>query len=470
MEAIISFFSTFPQGSLPLGMWWIFVHGGFIIVAMVALKAAFDLWVQQKQHEFIHSVPFVLLAIDVPKDTEQGPLAVEHIFSTLFGTYGSITLYEKIMKGKHQLPISFELVSLGGYIQYLVYTPVIFRDLIEACIYSQYPDAEITEVEDYVQRIPLDFDTDAYDLWGCEFALVKPDGYPIKTYPEFEDKLKLDFKDPMAAVLEVLGRIGPDEDVWLQIVITTPGNKKWQSHITHAVHDIMGSGHAKFNIFEFLIFKLPLQALDFIGEIIYPLWGDIKEEKKEARKPSDLTPGERNVLEAVQRKISKICYFTKFRMIYWGRRESFAKGLGVSGVVGSLNQFNAPDRNAFKPGKGVTTQAEYFLKESRITRKQRSILLSYQTRSAHRGLGHGIILNTEELATIWHFPVVTVKAPLVKKTAMKKAEPPFALPTYGQGYLKSTSGVMPVAGGGMPQAGGRSSAPTNLPWVEEESE
>jgi len=38
------------------------------------------------------------------------------------------------------------------------------------------------------------------------------------------------------------------------------------------------------------------------------------------------------------------------------------------------------------------------------------------------------ILNTEELATLYHFPVNMVKASLIKKTSSKRAEPPLGLP------------------------------------------
>ena len=38
------------------------------------------------------------------------------------------------------------------------------------------------------------------------------------------------------------------------------------------------------------------------------------------------------------------------------------------------------------------------------------------------------ILNVEELATLWHFPSLLVKSPLVKKAEAKRGEPPVGLP------------------------------------------
>lgn len=220
--------------------------------------------------------------------------------------------------------------------------------------------------------------------------------------------------------------------------------------------------------------QLPLGVACVIIEtafagIFEPTWcggefggGEGGEEKVE-RDISKLSPGQRAVVEAIERKASKIGFKTKFRLIYWGRRESFLKGRGVSSVVGAIQQFTALNLNGWVPGKKTTTKAEYFLKQSRINHKQRSILHSFKHRSAHRGLGHGFIMNTEELATLYHFPVVTVKAPMVKKIEVKKAEPPFVLPVMGQGYLKPVSAPLEST----EESGAKGTPPTNIPFVDE---
>jgi hypothetical protein len=46
----------------------------------------------------------------------------------------------------------------------------------------------------------------------------------------------------------------------------------------------------------------------------------------------------------------------------------------------------------------VTTKASISSRASTMAQR-----LRFKRRSAHRGLGHGFIMNTEELATLYHF-------------------------------------------------------------------
>jgi len=42
--------------------------------------------------------------------------------------------------------------------------------------------------------------------------------------------------------------------------------------------------------------------------------------------------------------------------------------------------------------------------------------------------GKGIILNVEELASLWHFPNIGVEAPMLPVVDAKKSGPPSGLP------------------------------------------
>lgn len=468
-------FTTIPLDNPLTLFWWFFSHGGFVLILYPFIRESLHYYLHTKQHEYEHHLDYVLLAIDVPKDSEQSPKAVENIFASLSACYNKLKWHEKWLDGKTQPNFSFEIVSLGGYIQFLIRTEVQYRDLIEASIYAQYPNAEITAVEDYVGRISGDFDTAAYDLWGTELILSRPYPYPIRTYENFEHTLSKEFKDPMAAILEILGRIKEDEDVWLQLVVI-PSDEHWKHECQHLLKELTEGAHHASGVLDYLIFKMPMEILDWFGEMIYPLWGEAHDEHD--KKPPSLTGGQKKVVEAVEQKMSKIAFHVKFRMIYWGRRETFTKGRGVAAVLGALQQFNALDLNGFVPAGPITTKANYFLKESRINHKQRSILRAFKARSAHAGMGHGIVLNIEELATVYHFPIITVKAPLVKKTEVRKAEPPFELPMFGSGYLRSVESNVAEsehAAEEVPESniihkpsssGHTERAPSNLPFVE----
>ncbi|HMB65910.1 MAG TPA: hypothetical protein VKO42_03450, partial [Patescibacteria group bacterium] len=191
------------------------VNVGWIPIAIVLLWGFKELWLSYIRSKWAEkNANFVLLAIDIPRDNQQSLKAVENLFSYFSGAHGSIDLIEKYWEGKWQLYFSLEIVSVEGYTQFLIYTPEDFRDLTESAVYSQYPDAEITEVDDYTQGYPTRFPDDKYDIWGAEFMLANNHMYPIKTYREFEhtnDPTKEIFKDPIASLMDLNNSLGPGE-------------------------------------------------------------------------------------------------------------------------------------------------------------------------------------------------------------------------------------------------------------------
>lgn len=446
------------QGLSPLAQqWWVFIHGGWIIVLLIGLPLWLVERLRRKRVAHVNNTPYVLLAIDVPKETEQSPKAVESIFTAVAGSHTTHNKYKTYWLGKYQEPFSFELVSLGGYIQFFIRVPKKNRDLIEAAIYAQYPDANIVESEDYVDRIPNNFDTDEYDLWGTELILENKEVYPIRTYVEFEHAASEDFKDPMASMLELLSRIHSDEDVWMQILIT-PTDDKWKEAGYQEVKRLVeGKPPTKPGLWSGISSGL-INTIRLMADSLVTY---TEEEQAAATsevmvpKVLKLTPGQRDVIEAIERKISKIGFYTKIRWLYWGRRDTFVKGRGVEGFMGTIKQFNTQNLNALKPASKTMTKADYILTKKRITWRQKKILRAYKLRSPFIGWGTGKILNIEELATIYHFPVMTVKAPLVKKTDVKKAEPPFSLPMVKRGD-KTKLTAEPI----------NTNMPGNLPFVD----
>lgn len=409
----------------------LFKDGGWVVVLLVMLWGLKEIWLYWRQVLYATAQEYVLLAIDVPKENEQGPKAVENIFAHVAGTYKNPCFYEKYLDGWLQPKFSFELISIGGYVQFLVHAPKKFRDLVEAAIYAQYPDTEITEVEDYTTGVPTQFPDESYELWGTEYTLYNKDYYPIKTHPSFEYGLTQEFKDPMASTLEMMSKISSDENIWLQLVITPIGSE-WLKEGQRIVKKLIGAkvpevgmaGLAKVGQFGQ---KIGSELWDIITASLRGAGQPEKPKKDELRSQMlYLSPGERTTVEAIESKLSKIAFDTKFRMIYWGKKEVFSRSRGAYGMAGAIKQFNTLDLNGFKSHSKTKSTVDYFRKRREPGRKKR-IVLAYKYRSNWRGWAHHI-LNIEELATLWHFPVLEVKAPFLKKTEAKRMEPPFALP------------------------------------------
>ncbi len=452
----------------------LFVVGGWIPFVVVCLWGFKELWLNWRQDLNAAKAKYVYLAIDVPKENEQLPKAVENVFTHIHGATAAIDFIGKWRDGKMQPTFSFEICSHGGYVQFYVRTETRFRDLVESAIFSQYPDAEINEVEDYaVQFKGITFppkDEDALDLFGAEFNLKKPEYLPIRTYEEFEEKLAGEFKDPLGTMLESLSKIRPEEQVWLQILATTAPND-WKEAGTKYIKKMAGIKETPKPHPLAGIVDAPMKFLgDALvhGSVITP--GEVVKKKDDTSmfKMLMMTPDTKAQLEGVAEKIAKSGFKCKIRFVYIAPKKIKFIPRIYPAIKGALNQFNALGSNGFGAFVPVMTQDDYFWLRWSLDGKKTRMLKRYIKRS-----GDGAkktVLNVTELATIWHFPIITTKAPLVKKTESRRAEPPAGLPQImrepggmAEGEWSRPKKPAKIAPPSAPSSGG--GAPPGLPTV-----
>ena len=447
MDIVINLQPMFDFLNLPADQMLLilFYYVGWLPVAITFIWGVIQVWLRYIRLAYGASEKTVLLAIDVPRGNAQTPMAVENIFSYLAGAHSTKDLFEKWWLGEWQLYFSFEIVSIDGYTQFLVWLPEKYRNLVEAAIYSQYPDAEITAVNDYTEGLPTRFPDDEYDIFGSEFKLVKNSVYPIKTYKHFEHQMgepETQYKDPMAALMDLMGSIKKGEQLWYQILVIPIGSE-WADKGDDEIKKIVGE-KIKSNS---LVDKLIDGAVDFMGsisEMIYGLWADIETVKPEEKEPQfkmmNLKPKQKMQVEEINEKVNKLGFAVKIRYLYIAKKEMMNRNKVSYGFTGYMKQFNFNDLNSYKPDTGdggTMTKVSYdrIFGNYRVNLRKNKLMAAYKFRSDARGrLPH--ILNIEELASIWHFPVVaSVKAPLVQKAPGRKAEPPAALPVS----IESTS-------------------------------
>lgn len=377
---------------------------------------------------------FVLLAIDIPPENVQTPLAVEQMFAHLAGAFDKAGFYDKFRKGYKQKWYSMEIVSIEGYIQFLIWTEEEFRDLVEASVYAQYPDAEITEVEDYVNSVPQQFPNKEYDVWVGDFSLAEDFAFPLRSYREFEHNISKDtvLKDPMGTFLESFTRIGPGEQMWFQIMVE-PIDNSWKEKTISKIKEMIGesSGGKKGGPFSFItdnaLTKEVWKSFEEINAQVVGTerssGGDADSGSGEKNQLKYLTPGQMKLVEDMEKKISKIGFKTKMRGVYVARKEVFKTERGVNALKGAINQFNSPTSNSIVEKSstgGIRNPKKKGQKQTEFMKAYRKRKIGYASK--------WFVLNIEELATLWHFPMSHVKTPLVQKAATKAAEPPSDLP------------------------------------------
>lgn len=392
---------TLLLGDLIITVW----NSKYFWLPIILAWLLYKLWMYYIHYKYIVGLNWTLLEIKLPREIHKGPQAMEMVLNMLHQSRDADNLIEKYKTGFLRPWFSLEIASFGGDIHFYIYTQKFFRNLVEAQIYAQYPDVVIEEVNDYTKNVFMTGLGETWNCWGTEFTLTEADAYPIKTYVDYglhDLATKEEQKnDPLTAILEYMGSIKEGEQVWFQILIRAT-TKKWKDEGKKLVEKIMKEKAAK------------------PGEVNV---GAMK-----------LTPGERAVIEAIERDVSKLGFDVGIRALYFSPKDTF-DFVNVSSLVGVMKQFNALNLNGFKP-QNTTGAKSVIGKYFNRAKKREEGLKKVKMLDAYRWRSYfyvpyerkPFVLNTEELATIYHFPGRVAETPTLSRIEAKRSEPPPNLP------------------------------------------
>jgi len=413
--------------------WWLFLP--FLLG-----KPFLYLWLWWRFELFINQQKFILLEVKLPEESIKPIRAMEQVMDGIQqGFWDPPNFWEKWWDGKISIGFQLEIVSIGGEIHFYIRCPDYRRDIVEANIYSQYPEAEITLAEDYAKNIPHNIPNKDWDMWASDYKLDKPSPYPIKTYLEFETEAEKEEEkrvDPLAALLETFAKIKSGEQLWIQIQASSIGQEDAEPFLKEgkAIRDKIAKRPEA---------AKPKPMIQEAAEIL--ISGPPSEEKKE--KPMELiapelrlTPGEKEIIAGVERKISKPLFTCSIRFIFLGKREVWFKS-NLRLAIAYFGNYVTENMNALFPlGKTITKvysrpPFSIFDRRRRYLRKRKMFRLYLERfppcfpRKGNYKTGT-FILNTEELASLFHFPSRRVApAPGVSRVEAKKAGSPTGLPT-----------------------------------------
>ncbi|MDA8611419.1 hypothetical protein N9L18_00965 [Candidatus Pacebacteria bacterium] len=391
-------------------------------IGLVILLA--NIFLDVNRRKFIISQEHVLLEILPPQDIEKSPAAMELFLTALYNTGDAAHWHEKYFQGKVRAWFSLEIVSINGNVHFYIWTRQALRKNIESQLYAQFPGIEVVEVDDYTAGIEYD---DSMEMFGAELKLAEPDPYPIKTYVDYgldretEEEIKV---DPITPILEMMGSLDKGHQMWIQIIVRahTKEDKdpsKW-----------FGTTDAWKDTSKEEIQKIRDDSVIEVEE------GDTK------KKIPQMTKGQADRITALERSVSKLSFDTGVRMLYLSEKDVF-DGSNIGAMLGSFKQYNSPDLNGFKIS--MTTSFKYPWQDRsglKVHKMKEEILDTYKERDyfwrpytkyfswrpSKLIEREKFVLNTEELATIYHFPGRVAFTPTVDRVQSKKGTAPSDLP------------------------------------------
>ncbi len=383
-------------------------------------------WMHYIQAKWRSNIKWVLLEIKLPKEIHKTPLAMEIALGALYQTGNEGVWWDRLILGKQRDWFSLEMVSMEGAVKFFIRTNERNKNVIEAQLYAQYPDIEIYEVPDYTRYIDYHVGDCDYEMISEEFKLEKADAYPIKTYIDFgldKDGVKEEFKiDPITSIVEYLGAIGKDEQIWIQIIVRAA--KKSYHKKDGSLGDWKDEGK----------------------DLIAKLLGRDKKEEDDKFQVMKMTKGEQEAVAAIERSMGKLGFDAGVRVIYIAKKEKYSY-TQINAMKGIFRAFDSKNLNSFVmrgqtfgwdfPWQHyisfenfvfipeITFDKNYFIQRDRKYQfdayKQRSwFYLPVKLKP--------FVLTAEELATIFHFPGGVAQTPTFGRIPSRKGEAPVDLP------------------------------------------
>jgi len=404
-------------------------------------------YLEEVQAQFVKSIEWVFLEIRVPKDNVTSTMSVENVFNQMHALHRSLTFEEKYVQGQFQMWYSLEIVSLGGQVSYVLRVPKRYQHLVESAFYSQYPKVEIHEVHDYMGNFNYDVynNNGEFDFFGTEWKMVDDSVIPIKTYVDFEHpSAEEKIIDPLKGTVEALERLGPTEFMALQILIQVIQNDEWEERAHRIIKELTGQ-----EIPHKATFKGFLMApFEWFAKFSYreAFFGGAKHEApKQENKPRsnwlNMTEGEKERVTLIEKKVNKANFNSKIRLLYMAPKEQFDK-IKRFELIGALRHLSpgggAGIHNTLKTDRSTWTKVDplispglekWFL-EWETKRRKYWFLRGFKNRSVYIG-SPKFLLSTEEVATLFHFPLVpegSLAPAQVNAVESKKVRAPSNLP------------------------------------------
>lgn len=356
------------------------------------------------------SKDFGILEIQVPKDAEgdthTSSMSAEHLFASLHGL-----LKENPQEQEH---FTFEISSNSQYISFFITAPNNVIKYVESQVYAQYPWAKLQVSDDYVDTAKLE--GKSFDV--ATFKFTKEDFFPIKTFRDFE-------VDPLSNILATFAEQKDGELIWFQMLVK-PISDGWQAEGHDYVASVVEGKVKNPGFFGAFFGGMAKEMVSVFADIPYTIMhGNVESTDRKGvpgkvEGPPKLTTFQELEVSSIENKLARMGFEVVLRVVAASpdahRVDSNLRSLGAS-----FRQFT------------TTTSNEFVVA---VEEDKSELLEMYKSRTFDPS--RAVILNNEELATIYHLPGSRNDAPNISWVYSKTGEPPATLPTEDCTYIGET--------------------------------
>src|SRR3990167_5282208 len=329
------------------------------------------------------------------------------IAQSLYAALGGM----KAQKGWHHFwfgrtdHISFEIVAGGPehLISFYVVAPRYLKEYVEQQVHAQYDEADIEEVEDYNIFNPTSTVVGAYLVQKRSYI------FPIQTY----DKLET---DPLNSITNSLSKLHPSEGAAIQFLIRS-ARPEWHK-LPAKVAQTMQQGKKLDEALNEVNGNPLWKMAKFMGSTFFKR--SKREEYEELQMDPDkqrglpLSPAEGEVIKALEEKTSLAGFNVNIRIIVSSVNEQAATAR-LGNILNAFSQYAGYEYgNAFK---------------AKVTGTKEKPIHDFIYR--HFDDQKTFILNTKEMASLFHMPLPTTDTPNIRWLMAKKAPPPSNMPQDG---------------------------------------
>lgn len=310
---------------------------------------------------------------------------MEQLFSSLSNIHAKG--WNRFLYGEPYIALELSVHHVGEEIHFYIAVPRNFEHNFEKLVHGLYQTADVEKAKDYNIFNPNGATAGGY------LALKGNPILPFRTYMRLES-------DPMGAILTSLSKLQKEgEGAAIQILIR-PSHRDDIRKLAQKVAREMQAGNDYNKALSLARSSKPAKP---------------KDASSLPEAPKVVSAFEEEIIKSLQSKASRPLFDANIRLIVSADTQPRAEEL-LNELAGAFVQYSGPDFNS--------------LSLSRVTGRSLDRLAF---NFAFRIFSNGTVLplSSEELTSLYHFPLATSLAPKVRFLKAKPSEPPPNLPEQG---------------------------------------